>query len=94
MADAKTHRWVVISRDVFNKHSEYVLACPLTSHRPTELDVQVTKTPHNKLSHDSSLLPRMITPILKDELDDPVTRLPKAVTSQVLDRLRMIIEVL
>jgi len=93
MGDEKTHRWVVVSRDAFNKGSEHVLACPLTSYPPTKLDIEVKKTPHNRLDHDSSLLPRMISPILKEELGEPVTRLTKTATGQVLDRLRMIVEV-
>jgi mRNA-degrading endonuclease toxin of MazEF toxin-antitoxin module len=93
MGDQKVHRWVVVSRDVFNQSGEYVLACPLTSHSPTGLDIQVKATPHNRLDHDSALLPRMITPILKEELDEVITRLPKDITRQVLDRLRLVIEV-
>lgn len=93
MGDRKTHRWVVVSRDAFNQASAHVLACPLTSYPPTLLDIQVKATPHNRLDHDSSLLPRMITPILKEELDEAIARLPKEATRQVLDRLRMITEV-
>ncbi len=93
MGDKKVHRWVVVSRDAFNEASEHVLACPLTSYPATPLDVEVQATPHNKLSHDSSLLPRMITPILKEELGEPDTRLPTSVTKQVLDRIRILIEV-
>jgi len=93
MRDQKTHMWVVVSRDVFNTSSAHVLACPLTSYPSTMLDVSVKATPHNRLAHDSSLLARMITPILKDELAAPIARLPADVTRQVLDRVRMIIEV-
>jgi mRNA-degrading endonuclease toxin of MazEF toxin-antitoxin module len=93
MGDKKVHRWVVVSRDAFNEKSSHVLACPLTSHPPTAIDVAVKATPHNRLDYDSALLPRMITPILKEELGKPIARLPKAETSQVLDRIRMIIEV-
>lgn len=92
MGDEKTHRWVIVSRDVFNERSLHVLACPLTSYPPTALDIEVKKTPHNGLTHDSSLLPRMITPILKEELGPPIARLPRAITSQVLDRLQMLVE--
>jgi len=35
----------------------------------------------------------MITPILKEELGAAMTRLPKKTISEVLDRLRMIVEV-
>ena len=93
MGSRKKHYWVIVSRDAFNEASQHVLACPLTSYPPNVLDIEVRKTPHNKLDHDSALLPRMITPILKDELGKPITRLPTQVTSQVLDRLRMIVEV-
>ncbi|MBN1490647.1 MAG: type II toxin-antitoxin system PemK/MazF family toxin [Phycisphaerae bacterium] len=93
MGDQKVHRWVVVSRDVFNKGSAHVLACPLTSYLPTALDIEVKKTPHNRLDHDSALLPRMISPILKDELGEPIARLSGSVTQHVLDRLRMIVEV-
>lgn len=94
MGSKKKHCWVVVSRDAFNESSNHVLACPLTSYPPNNLDIEVKKTPHNKLDHDSALLPRMITPILKDELGDPLSRLPKQITREVLDRLRMIVEVL
>ena len=93
MGDEITHRWVVVSRDAFNKGSPHVLACPLTSYAPTSLDIGVKKTPHNKLRHDSAILPRMITPILKEELGEAITRLPPNVTCQVLDKLRMLVEV-
>ena len=93
MGSRKQHRWVVVSRDAFNESSSHVLACPVTSYPPTVLDIEVKKTPHNKLDHDSALLPRMITPILKEELGEALTRLPKQVTGLVLDRLRMIVEV-
>lgn len=93
MGDEKVHRWVVVSRDAFNKASDHILACPLTSYAATEIDVSVKATPHNNLSHDSSLLPKMITPILKEELGKSTTRLRGSVTGQVLDRLRMLIEV-
>ena len=88
----KTRLWVVVSRDVFNKHSSHVLICPLTSYPATPLDIPVQATPHNPLSHDSSLLPRMITPVLKDRLGPCLGRLSRTVLSPVLDRLRMIIE--
>ncbi len=94
MGSKKKHCWVVVSRDAFNESSSHVLACPLTSYPPNNLDIEVKKTPHNKLDHDSALLPRMITPILKDELGEPISRLPKQITREVLDRLRMIVEVL
>lgn len=93
MGSRKTHWWVVVSRDAFNESSGHVLACPLMSYTPTVLDIGVKKTPHNRLDHDSSLLPRMITPILKEELGEAITRLPKQTISEVLDRLRMIVEV-
>lgn len=93
MGDRKTHRWVIVSRNAFNSSSEYILACPLTSYPPTALDIAVSRTPHNRLDHDSALLPRMITPILKAELADALTQLPPQVTRQVLDKIRMIIEV-
>ena len=93
MGSKKVHRWVVVSRDAFNESSSHVLACPLTSYPATVLDIGVKKTPHNKLDHDSSLLPRMITPILKEELGEATTQLPKQVISEVLDRLRIIVEV-
>ncbi|MHC4444303.1 MAG: type II toxin-antitoxin system PemK/MazF family toxin [Planctomycetota bacterium] len=93
MGDVKTHKWVIVSRDAFNENSNHVLGCPLTSYPPTAIDVEVKATPHNKLDHDSSLLARMITPILKEELGQPITRLPPNITGQVLDRIRMLIEV-
>ena len=93
MGDDEVHRWVVISRDAFNQGSDHVLACPVTSYPATAIDIEVKATPHNKLSHDSSLLPRMMTPILKEELGKPISRLPPSVTGQVLDRLRILIEV-
>src|SRR5688572_7932405 len=93
MGGEKVHRWVVVSRDAFNESSDYILACPLTNYAPTALDIGVKKTPHNRLNHDSSLLPRMITPILKGELGEAITRLGEEITSQVLDRIRVLIEV-
>lgn len=93
MGDQKVHRWAVVSRDVFNQNSKYVLACPITSYPPTALDIGIKATPHNRLNHDSSLLPRMITPILKEELTEPITRLPANLLKPVIDRLRLIIEV-
>ncbi len=93
MGSEKTHRWVVVSRDAFNESSNHVLACPLTSYQAKALDIEVKKTPHNRPDHDSSCLPRMITPILKEELGESITRLPKQVTGEVLDRLRIIVEV-
>lgn len=93
MGSRKTHRWVVVSRDAFNEASTHVLACPLTSYPPTSLDIEVKKTPHNKLEHNSALLARMITPILKKELIDPIARMPSTITGQVLDRIRLLIEV-
>jgi len=88
----KPRLWVVVSRDVFNKHSSHVLICPLTSYPATSLDIPVQATPHNPLSHDISLLPRMITPVLKDRLGHCLGRLPRTSISLVVDRLRMIIE--
>ncbi|UCD28468.1 MAG: type II toxin-antitoxin system PemK/MazF family toxin [Planctomycetota bacterium] len=87
------HKWVIVSRDAFNESSSHVLGCPLTSYPATAIDIEVKATPHNKLDHDSSLLARMITPILKKELGQPVSRLPTSVTGQVLDRIRLLIEV-
>ena len=92
MGDHKIHMWVVVSRDAFNRHSNHVLACPLTSYPPTEIDIEVKATPHNRLSHNSALLARMITPILKEELSTPVVRLPASVVGHVLESLRLIIE--
>jgi mRNA-degrading endonuclease toxin of MazEF toxin-antitoxin module len=89
---AKPRIWAVVSRDRFNAHSSHVLACPLASYPPNALDIEVKATPHNRLDHDSALVPRMITPILKDELTSPRGRLPRNVVAQVLDRLRMILE--
>ena len=93
MGARKVHRWVVVTRDVFNESSDHVLACPLTSYPATAIDVEVKATPHNKLEYDSSLLPRMMTPILKEELGRPITRLPPSVTREVLGRIKILIEV-
>lgn len=86
------HRWVVVSSDRFNTHSTYVLACPVTSYRATELDIAVKATPHNNLRYDSSMLARMMTPILKDELGTPCGRIGFETVKEVLLRLQMIIE--
>lgn len=89
----KGHMWVVISSDVFNRHNSHVMACPLTSHPATELDVAVRKTPHNFLAHDSALRVGMMTPIAQEELQhDPIGRLPFGIVKQVTDRLRIIVE--
>ncbi len=86
------HRWVVISSDRFNTHSQHVLACPVTSYPATALDIAVRPTPHNGLRHDSSVLPRMITPILKSELGTPCGRLGFDIVKQTVPRLQMIVE--
>ena len=93
MGDGKIHRWVVVSRDAFNELSDHVLACPLTSHRASEIDVLIKPTPKNQLEHESSLLAKMITPISKDNLGESKGRLLPRETGQILDRLRIIIEV-
>lgn len=87
------HMWVVVSRTIFNRDSDYVLACPLTSYPATQIDVEVRATPHNPLRHTSALLAKMITPIKKSELGSCRGHLPSSVVSEVLDRIRMIIEV-
>jgi len=94
MGTKENRMWVVVSRDVFNRDSRHVLACPLTSYPPTVLDIEVKDTPHNPLSHASAMLPRMISPILKSELGPAQGRLPSKVVAQVVDRIRMIVEVL
>jgi mRNA-degrading endonuclease toxin of MazEF toxin-antitoxin module len=78
--------------DRFNSFSTHVLACPITSHPATELDIGVKPTLHNGLRHDSSMLARMLTPILKDELGEPCGRIGFETVKQVLPRLQMIIE--
>ncbi|MFQ5492103.1 MAG: type II toxin-antitoxin system PemK/MazF family toxin [Phycisphaerae bacterium] len=88
----KVRMWVVVSRDVFNKHFGYVLACPLTSYPPTQIDIPVRSTPHNPLTHDSALLARMVTPIGNDELGQPLGRLPFPTIAEVAQRLHQIIE--
>jgi len=92
MAD-KNRKWVVVSRDVFNRANDYVLACPITSYLPTELDIAVPATPHNSLEHPSAMLPRMITPILKAELGPALGRLGSKITREVAGRLRVLTEV-
>ena len=89
----KRRMWVVVSRDAFNEHADHVLACPLTSYPPTALDIAVKRTPHNLLDHDSSMLPRMITPILKSELGDALGQVSREPMQMILEKLRLILEV-
>ncbi|MBI4579225.1 MAG: type II toxin-antitoxin system PemK/MazF family toxin [Planctomycetes bacterium] len=88
---SKTRRWVVVSCDRYNQHSDSVLACPVTSHPPDPLDVAVSRTPHNGLDHDSAMVCDLVSPILQDELTSPVGRVSFDIVEQVLDRLRMIV---
>ena len=89
---AKPRMWVVVSRDIFNRGSRHVLACPLTSYPARAIDVEVPATPHNPLRHTSSLLAAMITPIAKEQLGECVGRLGRGTIAPVVDRLRMICE--
>lgn len=90
---SKGHMWVVISSDVFNGTNSYVMACPLTNHPATELDIAVRKTPQNFLAHDSALRVGMMTLIDKEDLQHkPIGRIPFATVRQVTDRVRIIIE--
>lgn len=87
----KRRRWVVVSCDPYNRHSESVLACPVTSHPPDLLDIAIPKTPHNRLDHDSAMEANLITPILKEELGAPVGRVTFEIIAQVVDRMTMIV---
>jgi mRNA-degrading endonuclease toxin of MazEF toxin-antitoxin module len=89
----KNRRWVVVSREAFNADSEHVLACPITSSRPGPPDIPVQATPHNRLDHDSVIRVTMITPIKKDELGAALARLSTRYTRQVIDKLRLLVEV-
>ncbi|HOD82426.1 MAG: PemK-like protein [Planctomycetes bacterium ADurb.Bin126] len=89
----KNRMWVIVSRDAFNRSSSYVLACPITSYPPTQLDITVPATPHNPLSHQSAMLVRMITPILKRELGPALGRLGPKITREVACLLRTLNEV-
>ncbi len=86
-------RWVIVSRDPFNQNNRYVLACPITSYRPTGIDLEVEATPHNTLDHNSSILVSMITPIPKDELQPTRGRVAAKVLRPILEKLRLILEV-
>ncbi len=88
----KSHMWVVVSSTVFNQTHNHVMACPLTSHHATAIDVAVPDTPHNPLSHESALRVSMMTPVPRRHLSDPVGRLPFRLVQQVTDRLQIIIE--
>jgi hypothetical protein len=70
-----------------------VLACPITSYPSTTLDIPVAATPHNTLDHDSTIIVPMITPILKDELQPTRGRVGAKVLRPVLEKLRLILEV-
>ncbi len=89
---SKPHRWVVVSSDTFNEKGRHVLACPVTSYAPTEIDVGIRRTPHNSLQHDSAMVPAMITPILKRRLTSAVGRVDKSTVHQVVDRLSIIVD--
>jgi mRNA-degrading endonuclease toxin of MazEF toxin-antitoxin module len=86
-------RWVIVSRDAFNAHQKYVLACPITSYPPTVLDIAVPATPHNTLEHDSSMIVPMVTPILKDQLRPTRGRVAAKVLRPVLEKLRLVLQV-
>jgi len=88
----KRCRWVVVSRTVFNEHSDHVLACPLTRYTATPLDIAVRKTPHNSLDDDSAMIVPMISPILKVELSEAIGRVGTSQMQFVLDRLRILVE--
>ena len=86
------HRWVVVSSDTFNEKARHVLACPVTSYAPTEIDVSIRRTPYNSLRYDSTMVSAMITPVLKSKLTSAIGRVDKATVGQVVDRLSIIIE--
>ncbi len=86
------HRWVVVSSDTFNDHAGHVLACPVTSYPPREIDVGVRRTPHNSLQHDSAMIAAMITPIPKSKLTSAIGRVDRRTVGQVVDRLSIIID--
>lgn len=94
MGKKEGRRWVVVSRDRFNQNSRYILACPITSYPPTEIDLPVAATPHNTLDHDSSIIVSLITPILKDELQPTKGRVAAGVLRPILEKLRLVLEVL
>jgi mRNA-degrading endonuclease toxin of MazEF toxin-antitoxin module len=89
---SKPHMWVVVSSSLFNKAHDHVMACPLTSHPATRVDVHVPDTPQDPLTHDSSLRVSMMSPILRNQLSKPIGRLSFKIVRQVIERLRIIVE--
>ncbi len=87
----ESHRWVVVSSNTFNEHAGHVLACPVTSYPPREIDVVLRRTPHNSLQRDSAMIAAMITPIPKSMLSSAIGRVDKRTVGQVVDRLSIIV---